>query len=371
MFTARKTITLLLAAASLAAAAPAALADAPSTPGADDYGFGETKTCTTAYQPGRPTKGAWGDLVDGCTVKVRCRFKEGCTVGGRGTIRYEAFGGHRVTLNSRLRVLDSSGRTTQRRWDRSCDSRDFCVAGNLDSGLARGAVASVQCNGVREPAGAAARVTCLVHLNRGYAGKVLRGSKRIPNACPDADTPVDRISGQAAEAAVLCVVNRQRAGAGLPGLSYNRNLADAARGHATDSAATRWWDSTDPGRFAPDSPHNAHRNPATGTQPTDRINASGYCPAGGQRGAVRPENAYTASSWGQGATAPTARQAVTWWMTHHIADGFPVEQNGHRAAILDPATLEIGAGVVLGTADPSVTADKGGTFIANFGTCVN
>jgi hypothetical protein len=58
-------------------------------------------------------------------------------------------------------------------------------------------------------------------------------------------------------------------------------------------------------------------------------------------------------------------------MTHHIADGFPIEHNGHRAAILDPATLEMGAGVALGTADPSYTADKGGTLIENFGTCIN
>jgi uncharacterized protein YkwD len=371
MFATRTTISLILATATLAVGAQPALADAPSTPGGDDYGFGEVKTCTTNYQPGKRGNGAWGNLVDGCTVRVRCYFKEGCTVGGRGTIQDETFAGRRVTLNSRLRVLDSRGQTTQRRWDRSCDSRNFCVAGNLSTGLRAEAVASVQCNGVHEPAAGNARVTCLIHVNRGYPAKALRGAKQVPNPCPDADTPIDRLSDQAAEAAVLCVTNRQRAAAGLPGLSYNRKLADSARGHAADAAAIRWWDSTDPGRFEQDSPHNPHRNPATGTQPTDRIDAAGYCPNAKYRGGVRPENAYTAWSWGQGATAPTARQAVTSWMTHHIADGIPAEQNGHRAAILDPNTLEMGAGVVLGTADPSVTADKGGTFIENFGTCVN
>jgi uncharacterized protein YkwD len=371
MSTARNILTFFLAIASLAPAAPAAFADVPSTPGGDDYGFGEVKTCTTAYQAGKAGKGAWGAYVDGCTVRVRCYFKEGCTVGGRGTIQDEAFTGRRVTLNSRLRILDPSGQRTQRRADRSCDSRDFCVAGHLDTGLKSGDVASVQCNGVHEPAAGNARVTCLIYANRGYPAKSLRGSKKLPSTCPDADTPVDRISDQAAEAAVLCLTNRQRNAAGLPGLSYNRKLADAAGGHATDAATMRWWDSRDPDRFQADSPHNAHRNPLTESSPVDRINAAGYCPDAKHRGSVRPENAYTAGNWGQGAKAPTAREAVTWWMTHHIADGFPIEHNGHRAAILDPATLEMGAGVALGTADPSYTADKGGTFIESFGTCIN
>jgi uncharacterized protein YkwD len=365
-------MSLPLAIASLVVAAPSALADAPSTPGGDNYGFGEVKTCTTSYQAGNLGQyGAWGNYVDGCTVKVRCYFREGCAVGGHSTIQDETFGGRRVTLNSRLRILDSSGTTTQRRWDQSCDSRDFCIAGHRDAALASGSVASVQCNGVHEPSAGNARITCLIYVNRGYPAIALRGSKFRPNPCPDADTPVDQMSIQAAEAAVLCLTNRQRSAAGLPGVSYNRNLTDAAHREAAAAAANPWWDSTDPNRFDADSPHNPHRNPFDGTQPTDRIGAAGYCPAAKYRGNVRPENAYTGASYGQGATAPTPRDAVTWWMNHHIADGIPVEQNGHRAAILDPATFEMGAGVAIGTADPSVTADKGGTFLENFGTCVN
>ena len=137
-----------------AAGVQPALADVAATPDDVNYGYGEVKTCTTPYHPGiAGVGGAWGAYVDGCTVKVRCMFKEGCTVGGRGTIHDEVFAGSRVTLNSRLRVLDTSGTKTVQRFDNSCDGKDHCSAGNLDFGLTDQALASVQCNGVSSTRG--------------------------------------------------------------------------------------------------------------------------------------------------------------------------------------------------------------------------
>ena len=37
-------------------------------------------------------------------------------------------------------------------------------------------------------------------------------------ACPDANTPVDRLTQDAAEAAVVCLVNKQRSAANVPPL---------------------------------------------------------------------------------------------------------------------------------------------------------
>jgi uncharacterized protein YkwD len=345
------TISTLLAITTLAAAAPSAFADAPSTPGGTNYGHGEVKSCTTAYQAGVAGRyGAWGRYVDGCTVKVKCYFAEGCTVGGRGVINDDRFDGLRVTLNSRLRILDSYGRKVLRRWDRSCDSSNFCSAGHIDADLPKGNVASVQCNGVHQLNTDPARVSCQIFVSRGS----------LSRECPDADTPVNALSDQAAEASVLCLTNRERRAANLPGLIYNRSLSDAAGAHAADAVAAPWW-----------TGNNAHDNPYTGTRPADRIVASGYCPAPKYLGLERPENAFTGGAWGQGAAAPTPRKAVQWWMNHHIEDGFPAEQNGHRMAILNPTAVEIGNGVVNGDARPNSGSEVGGTFVQDFGNCVN
>lgn len=361
MFCSRSLAGVLIAAAALAVSVPSAFADAPSTAGGVSFGHGEVKTCTTDYQAGNQGQyGAWGAYVDGCTVKVKCYFRAGCTVGGRGLIQDEEFNGRRVTLNSRLRLLDAGGRTTKKRWDQSCDGSNSCTAGHVDALLPYLDVASVQCNGVHDGQGGRAKVTCTIQVTDGYEFIGLRGSKAVQK-CPDADTPVDQISDQSAEAALLCLTNYQRRVAGLPGLIYNPNLGNAAHDEAADAVATPWWENG----------ADWHTNPFTGTTPADRIVAAGYCPEAKDRNLGRPENVYTAYSYGEGATAPTPRAAVHWWMTHHIADGISPEQNGHRMAILNPDATEMGNGVVLGTGVPNVTADKAGTFVQTFGACVS
>jgi uncharacterized protein YkwD len=351
MSTSRRIITLVLAIAGLAVGVPSAFADSPSTLTVESYGFGQARSCTTEYERiALPQYGAWGWYVDGCTVKVKCQFREGCAVGGHSTIQNELRRGGRVTLTSRLRILDSRGRIEQRRFDRSCDSREYCTAGHINVGLRRGAMASVQCNGVQEPAQNQARVKCLVFIQRGYR-----------RACPDADTPVDEMADDDAEAAVLCLTNLERTRAGLPGLAYSRDLHVAARGHAEHASRSRWWDSRVPEEESskPDHPNNPHRtpeyHPLEGALPPTRAAAAGYCHRSpGWNEWLVKENAYTKGA------AVTPRDAVNSWMS----------RDSDRATILDPALFELGVGVTLMNADQSVDNDLGAAFIQDLGACV-
>jgi uncharacterized protein YkwD len=66
------------------------------------------------------------------------------------------------------------------------------------------------------------------------------------------------------------------------------------------------------------------------------------------------ENAY------YGSPNPTPYQAVSWWMN----------SPGHRANILNPDLSELGVGVVQGNPSP-YSYPSTGTFVQNFGYCIN
>ncbi len=175
-------------------------------------------------------------------------------------------------------------------------------------------------------------------------------SPAVAQQCANADTPVDQLGQTDAEAAVLCLTNSQRAQNGLQALAPNAALATAARGHATAAVAQKWWVSG----------ADWHTNPQTGSTPTNRIFAAGYCP--NPRSWSTGENTYWAWAWGTNAAAPTPAQAVTSWMN----------SPGHRANILSTTFTELGVGVVAGTAASVDQADvKAGTFVQTFGNCVN
>jgi uncharacterized protein YkwD len=327
----RATITTLLATAALAVSAQAAFADVPATVTTTDYGTGAVSTCTTGYQAGvTGAYGAWGDYVDGCTVRLTCTDSVPCRVSNRSVIITEGFAGHRVTMNARIRFINSSGAVYGWR-DKSCAGTNWCRVDD-ESYISPGQSASVQCNGVRQTGANRARVRCQINVTR---------------SCNNADVPVNRLSQVDAEAAVLCLTNAQRSANGLAALAPNAALGSAARGHAQAAVSIKWWNGGDP-----------HVNPQTGSTPGSRIAAAGYCPA--PKYHRNAENAYWGYATGAGAAAPTPRAAVTWWMN----------SAGHRANILDPDLMELGVGVVLGTAAP-VAADQAGTFVQNFGTCIN
>jgi uncharacterized protein YkwD len=162
-----------------------------------------------------------------------------------------------------------------------------------------------------------------------------------PGPCANASTPVASLSQADAEDAVLCLTNVERTTAGLPDLTLNAQLASAARDHAQAAVNQKWW-------VARADPHT---NPATSSTPMSRILAAGYCPA--------PVSWKVAENAFWQTPNATPEDAVNWWM------GSP----GHRANILDPGLSELGVGVVVGGAAPD-GADTAGTFVQNFGNCV-
>lgn len=188
--------------------------------------------------------------------------------------------------------------------------------------------------------------------------------------CPDPDKPVEQMSLDDAETAVLCLTNEKRRAHGLPPLAYNATLARSARTHAVRSAWQRWWKLDDNGAASHNDP-GIDDDPNT-SPPNDIVGRikgrGGYCPPmGGMQPLWRvAENTYT------GGGQQTPRSAVDWWYSHPGPDG-TVATNVHRANMLSLEFRELGVGQTDGSA---VMRDKngkvirgGGTFVQHFGRC--
>ncbi|HEX3872691.1 MAG TPA: CAP domain-containing protein [Solirubrobacteraceae bacterium] len=133
-------------------------------------------------------------------------------------------------------------------------------------------------------------------------------------------------------AATLCLINEQRADAGVGPLRANAELAAAAIAHSADMVASDYFDHVSP----------------SGQAPIDRITAAGY---GGADGAVSVGENIAAV--GDPAT-PDA--VVAMWMT----------SPAHRANILDPDYRDSGIGVAPGL-PASVGGGPGATFTEDLG----
>jgi uncharacterized protein YkwD len=173
-------------------------------------------------------------------------------------------------------------------------------------------------------------------------------------ACKNADVPAISLSQTDAEAAVLCLINEERAALNLPPLTLNLILQKVAREQAMAAATIKWWpDSGDAG-------HIPHENPITGDEQV-RIKQAGYCPSNPD--VARNENAY--SAWGHGdpsgwADLTSPASAVKWW----------INSPDHFATLSDPRYRETGVGVVRGTASMGLPADADGSiFVQTFGAC--
>ena len=152
-----------------------------------------------------------------------------------------------------------------------------------------------------------------------------------PN-CTGADTVPSATSVGLAAVAALCLVNRERAAAGLPALQSSPQLAAAAAAHSADMVGNRY--------FSHDS--------LDGRDLVDRIRAAGWSTTGSWRVG---ENI----AWGSGAYG-TPRHIVESWMN----------SSGHRANILSPGFREAGSGVAPGA--PQRTSMAGATYTMDFGT---
>jgi hypothetical protein len=152
----RKIALLALTAAAFASAAGTASADVPNAKVQTFPGTTQTyQVCDTPYAYGLAfAYGAWGDYIDGCTVRLTCPSlnKRPCTVISDASISAEIWGrDSRVTQNARMRIFATP--TTQTvSWfrDRSCASAySYCESTDTTT-ILPGQSASTQCNGVRE-----------------------------------------------------------------------------------------------------------------------------------------------------------------------------------------------------------------------------
>jgi uncharacterized protein YkwD len=151
-------------------------------------------------------------------------------------------------------------------------------------------------------------------------------------SCADADVMPDASTMPTVISATLCLLNGERADAGLPPLAQNDRLAQAAVEHSQDLVTNQYFD-----HQAPD-----------GRDVVDRVRATGYIPE--DRRWTVGENL----AWGTG-TLATPRNIVAAWMN----------SQGHRENILRPEFREIGFGVITG--NPRSTDGQGATYTTNFG----
>jgi uncharacterized protein YkwD len=123
-----------------------------------------------------------------------------------------------------------------------------------------------------------------------------------------AGTRQGRVTAAAAESDMLALVNRDRAAAGLPAVTWDPKLADIARAHSRDMS---------------DHDFVGHVSPRTGTA-LDRVHKGGLAPE------LILENVGRAYS------------------PQEVEAGF-MASPGHRANVVEPRATRLGVGVVLGT----------------------
>jgi uncharacterized protein YkwD len=148
------------------------------------------------------------------------------------------------------------------------------------------------------------------------------GAARCANA-------TSAVAGARAEAATLCLVNRERTRRGLRTLRTNRHLIAAARDHSVDMVRRRYFEH---GAFAA------------------RIRSHGYGTGG--RAWSLGENI----AWGSGELG-TPASIVDAWM----------HSPGHRANILYRGFREAGVGVAAGVPDAGAARIGGATYTLDFG----
>jgi uncharacterized protein YkwD len=153
-------------------------------------------------------------------------------------------------------------------------------------------------------------------------------------SCADRDLLPDASNATAVRAATLCLLNGERADAGLVALRTSARLAAAAEGHSVDMVGQQFFSHTS----------------ADGRDLAARIRVTGY---------LDPRKAWTVGeniAWGSG-TLATPASIVAAWMA----------SPGHRDNLLNPAFREIGIGVALGSPRQRDLAGAA-TYTTDFGT---
>src|SRR3954467_3516224 len=150
-------------------------------------------------------------------------------------------------------------------------------------------------------------------------------------ACPGADAVPTAATIAQASQATLCLLNNERAAAGLHPVAEAQGLTQPSAAYSARMVAARFF---------------AHVSPDGGTL-VDRLTAGGY---------IAPAGDWTVGeniAWGQGDLATPRNIAVAW-----------MNSPGHRHNILTGEFTEVGIGIVPGTpGDPS----WGATYTTDFG----
>lgn len=199
----------------------------------------------------------------------------------------------------------------------------------------------VTAEGTQGLVGPAGRATAKREQFDDSTGKIPANANRKPKsqrgvaggeACQDTGmTPTEANLAQVS-ASVLCLVNGERAAAGLPALTQNSQLDQAAAGMAKRMVAEKFF---------------SHETP-DGKSVVDRVEPTGYIPNSGDW--VVGENL----AWGSGALS-TPQAIVNGWM----------DSPGHKANVLAADYKDIGIAAAMGSPSPS---QNGGTvFVHNFG----
>jgi uncharacterized protein YkwD len=149
-------------------------------------------------------------------------------------------------------------------------------------------------------------------------------------SCANADADPEHVSPRSVRAAVLCLVNEQRAAHGVRALSPNRKLNRSARRYALQMAEKRFFSHTG----------------LTGEAPAARVAAAGYRPSSGRW--TIGENL----AWGVHGVDETPRQTVIKWMN----------SPSHKHVLLLGVFKSIGIGI----ATPNPKGGRGTTYVTHF-----
>lgn len=161
----------------------------------------------------------------------------------------------------------------------------------------------------------------------------------LATPCQNTEAMPEQGNLETVKAAVMCLINRERAQNGEPPLRTNAQLEAAATGHSRELVSADYF---------------AHVSPS-GVTPVDRIRATGYVP-NPQVGYVIGENL----AWGTYSLA-TPQAIVNAW----------IASPGHLANILEARYVDTGIGVT-----PAAPASLGGgspgaTYAEEFGVILD
>jgi uncharacterized protein YkwD len=160
-------------------------------------------------------------------------------------------------------------------------------------------------------------------------------------ATPCENTPItpEPSNVESARAAVLCLINHQRAQNGEEPLVVDPRLQSAAESHVEELISADYF---------------AHVSPS-GVTPVDRIRATGYVP-GAEFGYLIGENL----AWGT-LTLSTPQAIVEAWMA----------SRDHRANILEGRYVDTGIGITPAVPASLSGGSAGATYAQEFGTIIS